>query len=102
MSSRKWGHPIFAALDFLSVHQACVLLSNLFPGGRYLQTFVTKHAERAIPASPSIASRHQPDLPTNGLPMRSSSAPGASPTSIKMAGIGPNAGTLISNAKLRL
>lgn len=59
------------------------------PGGRFRMTLVTKQTERRIPASCSIRSSSLPEGPTKGMPFRSSSSPGASPTIMILAGHGP-------------
>jgi len=62
-------------------------------GGLHLITLVMKISERSRPACCRAASRSLPPLPTKGFPERSSSRPGASPTSINLAGAGPAPGT---------
>src|SRR5690606_14606737 len=55
----------------------------LLSGGRHLTTLVTCAATRVSPCRASSTHRSCPLGPTNGRPWRSSSAPGASPTTAK-------------------
>lgn len=65
----------------------------LFLGVACLTTFVMKKFVRSKPFWAKTLLRNFPALPTNGLPVSSSSAPGFCPTSMTVAHDGPSPGT---------
>src|SRR3712207_6310488 len=65
------------------------------PGGRQRRTFVRNTSSRASPASPSSWWSSLPAWPTNGSPIRSSLAPGASPTNMRSASALPEPKTTV-------
>ena len=74
---------------------ASVAVGVRLPGGRHCSTLTTATSDRSSPASASSRSSSTPALPTNGRPVRSSSAPGASPTSASRAPAGASPTTTV-------
>ena len=76
----------------------------LFPGGRHFTTFAIYTSDLFSPIASSIRSRSCPARPTNGLPCRSSSCPGPSPTSMTFAWTfpSPKAVRVLVSASLHL
>src|ERR1700743_2783554 len=72
------------------------------PGGRHFKTFAMYTCSRGKPMASSMELSNCPARPTNGSPLRSSSAPGASPTMSQSAVGLPTPNTVWVRVALKL
>jgi hypothetical protein len=80
---------------FLDTYLALLRCWLLLPGGLHLTTFVMYTSSRLSPALAKASVNNLPALPTKGLPCKSSSSPGPSPTTMISADGLPSPGTAL-------
>ena len=78
-----------SSIKYLRHASNSLAAGSRFSGGRQRTLFVTNTSSRRNPACSNISLSTCPARPTNGTPWRSSVKPGASPTIIICASLGP-------------